>query len=306
MKAKLETVKTLLDALPYINKFRDDIIVIKYGGSAQTSDELKAKFAQDISLLKIVGMKPVVVHGGGKSITSLLSDLNIDTKFIDGQRVTTKEVMRIVEMVLSGEVNKEIVSLLNSQGVKALGISGKDADFIKAIPKDREVYGYTGVIEEIDPTIIYNILDDGFIPVIAPIASGVSLGHPGFNINADLAASKIAVALNARKVLFLTDTPGVLDKDKNLIQTLTISKAEQLKKDGTIVGGMVPKVDACIEALRGGVKKAHIIDGRLEHSLLLEILTSSGIGTCIELWFIFWYNCAKNLMCRIENEFYRE
>ena len=283
MKAKLETVKTLLDALPYINKFRDDIIVIKYGGSAQTSDELKAKFAQDISLLKIVGMKPVVVHGGGKSITSLLSDLNIDTKFIDGQRVTTKEVMRIVEMVLSGEVNKEIVSLLNSQGVKALGISGKDADFIKAIPKDREVYGYTGVIEEIDPTIIYNILDDGFIPVIAPIASGVSLGHPGFNINADLAASKIAVALNARKVLFLTDTPGVLDKDKNLIQTLTISKAEQLKKDGTIVGGMVPKVDACIEALRGGVKKAHIIDGRLEHSLLLEILTSSGIGTCIEL-----------------------
>ncbi len=283
MKAKLETVKTLLDALPYINKFRDDIIVIKYGGSAQTSDELKAKFAQDISLLKIVGMKPVVVHGGGKSITNLLSELNIDTKFIDGQRVTTKEVMRIAEMVLSGEVNKEIVSLLNSQGVKAIGISGKDGDFIKAVPKDSQKFGYTGVIEDIDASIVYNILDDDFIPVIAPIASGVSMGHPGFNINADLAASKIAVALNARKVLFLTDTPGVLDKNKNLINTLTISKTEELKKDGTIVGGMVPKVDACIEALRGGVKKAHIIDGRLEHSLLLEILTSSGIGTCIEL-----------------------
>ena len=283
MKAKLETVKTLLDALPYINKFRDDIIVIKYGGSAQTSNELKAKFAQDISLLKIVGMKPVVVHGGGKSITNLLNDLKIETEFIDGQRVTTKEVMRIAEMVLSGEVNKEIVSLLNSQGVKALGISGKDADFIKAVPKDIKKFGYTGVIEEIDPTIIYNILDDGFIPVIAPIASGVSMGHPGFNINADLAASRVAVALNARKVLFLTDTPGVLDKQKSLINTLTINKTQELKKDGTIVGGMVPKVDACIEALRGGVKKAHIIDGRLEHSLLLEILTSSGIGTCIEL-----------------------
>jgi acetylglutamate kinase len=283
MKNKIETVKTLLDALPYINKFRDDIIVIKYGGSAQTSDELKAKFAQDISLLKIVGMKPVVVHGGGKSITNLLSELNIDTKFIDGQRVTTREIMRIAEMVLSGEVNKEIVSLLNSQNVKAIGISGKDGDFIKAIPKDSKKFGYTGVIEDIDASIVYNILDDGFIPVIAPIASGVSMGHPGFNINADLAASKIAVALNARKVLFLTDTPGVLDKDKNLIHTLTISKTEELKKDGTIVGGMVPKVDACIEALRGGVKKAHIIDGRLEHSLLLEILTSSGIGTCIEL-----------------------
>ena len=269
--------------MPYIKKFRDDIIVIKYGGSAQTSEELKAKFAQDISLLHTVGMKPVIVHGGGKSITNMLKSLNIETSFIDGQRVTTKEVMKIAEMVLSGEVNKEIVSLLNSQGAKAIGISGKDANFIQAIPKDSQKFGYTGVIEEVNPQVIYNILDDGFIPVVAPIATGSYLGHPGFNINADLAASKIAVALKARKVLFLTDTPGVLDKDKNLINTLTISKTQELKKDGTIVGGMVPKVDACIEALRGGVKKAHIIDGRLEHSLLLEILTSSGIGTCIEL-----------------------
>ncbi len=283
MKEKIETVKTLLDALPYIKKFRDDIIVVKYGGSAQTSEELKAKFAQDIVLLHTVGMKPVIVHGGGKSITNLLNDLKIDTEFIDGQRVTTKEVMRIAEMVLSGEVNKDIVSLLNSQGAKAIGISGKDANFMSAKPKDVDKFGYTGVIEEINPEVVFNILDDGFIPVIAPIASGCRLGHPGFNINADLAASRVAVALNARKVLFLTDTPGVLDKEKNLIKTLTISKTEELKANGTIVGGMMPKVDACIEALRGGVKKAHIIDGRVEHSLLLEILTSSGIGTCIEL-----------------------
>ena len=281
MKTKIETVKTLLDALPYIKKFHNDIIVIKYGGSAQTSQELKAKFAEDIALLHTVGMKPVVVHGGGKSITELLNDLKIDTEFIDGQRVTTKEVMRIAEMVLSGEVNKDIVSLLNSQGAKAIGISGKDADFIKAVPKDSVKFGYTGVIDSIDPSIVYNILDDGFIPVIAPIASGGQIGHPGFNINADLAASKIAVALNARKVLFLTDTPGVIDKQKKLLNTLTIEQVAKLKEDGTIVGGMVPKVDACVEALRGGVKKAHIIDGRLEHSLLLEILTSSGIGTCI-------------------------
>jgi acetylglutamate kinase len=186
-------------------------------------------------------------------------------------------------MVLSGEVNKDIVSLLNSQGAKAIGISGKDANFLKAVAKDESKFGYTGVIKEIDPTIIYSILDDNLVPVIAPIAAGNGLGDPGFNINADLAASKIAVALNARKILFLTDTPGVLDKDKNLIQTLTIQKTKELKENKTIVGGMVPKVDACVEALRGGVKKAHIIDGRVEHSILLEILTSSGIGTCISL-----------------------
>lgn len=283
MKSKIETVKTLLDALPYIKKFHNDIILIKYGGSAQTSSELKQKFAKDVALLSLVGMKPVIVHGGGKSITNLLQELNIQTEFIDGQRVTTKEVMRIAEMVLSGEVNKDIVSLLNSQGAKAIGISGKDANFLKAVPKDKKKFGYTGVIKEINPEIIFKMLDDGLIPVIAPIAGSNKIDEPGFNINADLAASKIAVALKARKILFLTDTPGVLDKEKNLIQTLSIAQVEELKKDGTIVGGMVPKVDACIEALKGGVKKAHIIDGRVEHSILLEILTSSGIGTCISL-----------------------
>jgi len=283
MKSKIDVVKTLLDALPFIKKFSNEKIVIKYGGAAQTSNELKEQFAQDIVLLHLVGMKPIIVHGGGKSITNLLSDLGVDTTFVDGQRVTTKEVMRVVEMVLSGEINKEIVSLLDNHGSKAIGISGKDGGFLKGIPKDFEHFGYTGIIEHVNPEIVNNIIDDGAIPVIAPIAGSSTIGHPGFNINADLAASQVAIALKARKVLFLTDTPGVLDKEMKLITNLSIEKTEALKKDGTIHGGMVPKVDACIEALRGGVKKAHIIDGRVEHSLLLEILTSSGVGTCIEL-----------------------
>ena len=283
MKSKIEVVKTLLDALPFIKKFANEKIVIKYGGSAQTSSDLKEKFAQDIVLLHTVGMQPIVVHGGGSSITKLLADLGVETKFVDGQRVTTREVMRIAEMVLSGEINKEIVSLLNNHGGKAIGISGKDASFLKASPKDFENFGYTGVIEHVNRDIVDNIIDDGFVPIIAPIASSSTIGHPGFNINADLAASKIAIAMEARKVLFLTDTKGVLNKDMRLFTNLSIAQTEELKLDGTIQGGMVPKVDACIEALRGGVKKAHIIDGRVEHSLLLEVLTSSGIGTCIEL-----------------------
>jgi len=283
MRDNLDVVKTLLEALPYIKRFTNEKIVIKYGGSAQTSSDLKEQFAQDIVLLHLVGMKPIIVHGGGKSITDLLSDLGIDTKFVDGQRVTSKEVMRIAEMVLSGSINKEIVSLLDNHGSKAIGISGKDGGFLKGVSKDFKNFGYTGRIEHINPEIVNNIIEDGAIPVIAPIAGSSTIGHPGFNINADLAASKIAVAMEARKVLFLTDTPGVLDKEMKLITNLSIEKTEALKEDGTIQGGMVPKVDACIEALRGGVKKAHIIDGRVEHSLLLEILTSSGVGTCIEL-----------------------
>jgi len=283
MRDNIQVVKTLLEALPYIKRFSNEKIVIKYGGAAQTSAKLKEQFAQDIVLLHLVGMKPIIVHGGGKSITQLLADLGVETTFIDGQRVTTREVMRIAEMVLSGEINKEIVSLLDNHGSKAIGISGKDGGFLKGIPKDFEKFGYTGKIEHVNPEIVKNIIDDGAVPVIAPIAGSSTMGHPGFNINADLAASKIAVAMEARKVLFLTDTAGVLDKEMNLISNLSIEKTEALKVDGTIQGGMVPKVDACIEALRGGVKKAHIIDGRVEHSLLLEILTSSGVGTCIQL-----------------------
>ena len=283
MRSKVDIVKTLLDALPFIKKFSNEKIVIKYGGSAQTSEELKEQFAQDIVLLHLVGMKPIIVHGGGKSITNLLTELGVETTFVDGQRVTSKAVMRIAEMVLSGEINKEIVSLLNNHGAKSIGISGKDGKFLEARAKDFDNFGYTGTIENVNPEIVDNIIDDGFIPVIAPIASSSSVGHPGFNINADLAASQIAIALEARKVLFLTDTAGVLGKEMELITNLDISTTEALKEDGTIQGGMVPKVDACIEALRGGVKKAHIIDGRVEHSILLEILTSTGVGTCIEL-----------------------
>ncbi len=279
MQKKIQTVQTLLDALPFIKKFRDQVFVIKYGGSAQIDEKLKAKFAQDILLLYTVGIKPVIVHGGGKRITEILGRLRIDTKFIDGQRVTTPEVMEIVEMVLSGDINKEIVSLLNNHGAKAIGISGKDAHFITARPKDFEKFGYTGVIDRIDPAVVENLLEEQFVPVIAPIAASDEIGHPGYNINADLCASKVAAALKAKKIIFLTDTPGVLDKEKNLISTLTKEKIDLLKKDGTISGGMIPKVDACLEAVEGGVEKAHIIDGRVEHSLLLEIFTSEGIGT---------------------------
>ena len=281
MKTKIETVKTLLEALPFIKEFRKEIIVIKYGGSAQTSEELKEKFAEDILLMYLVGIKPVIVHGGGQKITDMLEALSIETKFIDGQRVTTKEVMRIAEMILSGEINKEIVSLLNSHGAKAIGISGKDAHFISAKAKDFSKWGLTGNITNVKADVIENLIRENFIPVIAPIAAGEEMGHPGFNINADLCASKVAKAIGANKIIFLTDTPGVLNNNKELFSTLTREQVEALKADGTIHGGMVPKVDACLEAIDGGVAKAHIIDGRLEHSMILELFTSEGIGTQI-------------------------
>ena len=281
MKTKIETVKTLLEALPFIKEFRKEIVVIKYGGSAQTSEELKEKFAEDILLMYLVGIKPVIVHGGGQKINDMLDALNIETKFMEGQRVTTKEVMRIVEMILSGEINKEIVSLLNSHGAKAIGISGKDAHFISAKAKDFARWGLTGNITNVKADVILNLLQENFIPVIAPIAAGEEMGHPGFNINADLCASYVAKAIGANKIIFLTDTPGVLNNNKELFSTLTHAQVDALKADGTIHGGMVPKVDACLEAIDGGVAKAHIIDGRLEHSMLLELFTSEGVGTQI-------------------------
>lgn len=281
MQKKIQTVKTLLDALPFIKEFGGEIVVIKYGGAAQTNEELKAKFAQDVLLLYLVGIKPVIVHGGGKSITTLLDALGIKTEFKDGLRVTCKESMRVVEMVLSGEINSEIVSLLNHYGAKAIGISGKDAKSITAEAINMQELGYAGDITDIKAEVIQNLIDEKFIPVIAPIASGEGSGHPGFNINADFAASKIAVALGAKKVIFLTDTQGVLDKSGALIETLTQKDIENYKKDGTIKGGMIPKVDSCLEAVQGGVEKAHIIDGRIEHSILLELFTSEGVGTQI-------------------------
>ena len=211
----------------------------------------------------------------------MLDALNIDTKFIDGQRVTSKEVMRIAEMILSGEINKEIVSLLNSHGAKAIGVSGKDAHFITGKAKDFLKWGLTGNITNVKPDVIEKLIFEKFVPVIAPIAAGEEMGHPGFNINADLCASYVAKAIGANKIIFLTDTPGVLNNDKELLSTLTKAEVEALKEDGTIHGGMVPKVDACLEAIEGGVQKAHIIDGRLEHSMLLELFTSEGVGTQI-------------------------
>jgi len=279
MKSKIEVVKTLLDALPFIKKFADEKIVVKYGGSAQTSPQLKESFAQDIVLLHLVGMKPVIIHGGGKAITNLLNDLGVDTKFVNGQRVTTKEVMRIAEMVLSGEINKEIVSLLNNHGGKAIGISGKDANLLEARAKDFENFGYTGVIEHVNTKVIDNIIKDGFVPVIAPIASSSTIGHPGFNINADTAACEVASAVGARRILFLTDTAGVLDKGMNLLHSLSQKEVNELIQNNTISGGMIPKVQAALYAVNKGIEKAHIIDGRIEHSILLELLTSDGIGT---------------------------
>jgi acetylglutamate kinase len=279
---KIETAKTLLDALPYIKQYRNEIFVIKYGGSAQINPDLKEKFAQDIILLYLVGIKPVVVHGGGNRINAMLEKLQLGSEFVDGMRVTTEEVMEVVEMVLSGSINKEITTLLNLHGGKAIGISGKDANFIVAEPKANGKYGLVGEIVNIDNKVIDNLIGEGFIPVIAPIGSGDTINHPGFNINADLAASKIAGKLNAKKILFMTDIVGVLDKEKNLLETLTEQEIENLKADGTIHGGMIPKVDACLEAVDAGVEKAHIIDGRVEHSILLEIFTSDGVGTVIK------------------------
>jgi len=279
LKKKIDTVKTLLDSLPFIKKFNGETIVIKYGGSAQINPELKESFAIDILMLYMIGIKPVIVHGGGKKITELLNKLNIQTEFKDGVRVTNEDAIKIAEMVLSGDINKEIVNMLNHHGAKAIGISGKDGELLKAKAKDNGKFGYTGEIVEVKANVINNLINEKFIPVIAPIASGEGANHPGFNINADTAACEVAAAINAKRILFLTDTPGVLDKGKNLLHSLTENEVKELIKNGTIAGGMIPKVEAALYAVDKGVEKAHIIDGRIEHSILLELLTSDGIGT---------------------------
>ncbi len=281
MQKKSKIANTLIDAFPFIKAFSGKRVVIKYGGSAQSDPLLKEKFAQDIALLHLIGIKIIIIHGGGAKISSLLDKLGVESKFIDGQRVTSEDDMEVVEMVLSGTINKEITSLLNSFGAKAIGISGKDASFIKAKPKDSEKFGLTGIITEVDAKVLDRLMDDNFIPVIAPIATSDERSHKGFNINADLAASAIAKALSSEKVIFLTDTAGVLDKSGELISTILKDEVDALISDGTISGGMIPKIKACVEALEAGVRKAHIIDGRVEHSILLELFTSEGIGTVI-------------------------
>jgi len=274
-------VKILLDSLPFIRIFRGKIIVIKYGGAAQSSPELKEKFALDIVIMYMLGLKPVIIHGGGKRINEVLDTMGIQSSFKDGYRVTCADSMRVVEMVLSGEINKELTAFLNFHGAKAVGISGKDAHLLQAVAKDDGALGYTGDITQVNPEFLLQVIDNSFVPVIAPIATGEGAGHLGYNINADLAACHIAKALKAEKVIFLSDIAGVLDANKELISTLTPKSIRALEKEGVISGGMIPKLEACVDCVKNGVEKAHIIDGRVEHSLLLELFTSQGIGTQI-------------------------
>lgn len=279
MKDATQTARIIISALPYIQKFRDKIFVVKYGGSAQINDELKNDFVKDIALLQLVGCKVVVVHGGGKKINSYLERLNIKSEFKDGLRVTDKEAMEVVEMVLSGNVNKEITALLNKNGARAIGVSGKDAGLLQARVLDGGKYGFVGEIKRVNTHVLNGLLDNGLIPVVAPVATDEEANS--YNINADLCASGVASALNAERVIFLTDTQGILDKDKKLISKLNEAQIVALKKDGTITGGMIPKVDAALDCVKNGVANAHILDGRVPHSLLLELFTDDGIGTMI-------------------------
>ncbi|PKO94020.1 MAG: acetylglutamate kinase [Betaproteobacteria bacterium HGW-Betaproteobacteria-1] len=284
-----QKAKTLAEALPYIKRFFDKTIVIKYGGNAMTDPALQDCFARDVVLLKLVGMNPVVVHGGGPQINELLDRLGKKGTFIQGMRVTDEETMDVVEMVLGGQVNKDIVNLINRHGGKAVGLTGQDGNFIRArkllmenkeLPGEFIDIGSVGDITAIDPSLI-SFLDTGdFIPVIAPI--GVGPDGETYNINADVVAGKLAEILGAEKLILLTNTPGVLDKDGNLLTGLTPKQVDEMVEDGTLSGGMLPKISSALDAARSGVKSVHIIDGRVEHALLLEVLTDEGVGTLIK------------------------
>lgn len=279
----------LAEALPYIQRFHGKTIVIKYGGNAMTEEHLKRGFARDVVLLKLVGMNPVVVHGGGPQINDLLERVGKRGEFIQGMRVTDSETMDIVEMVLGGLVNKEIVSMLNQHGGKAIGLTGKDGSFIRArklmlaseTNQDEMLdIGQVGEVKSIDPSIVALLDGQDFIPVIAPI--GVGENGEAYNINADLVAGKLAEVLRAEKLILMTNTPGVLDKNGQLLTGLTARRVDELFADGTISGGMRPKISSALDAANSGVKSVHIIDGRVEHALLLEILTDEGVGTLIK------------------------
>ena len=278
--------KTLAEAMPYIRRFHGRTIVVKYGGNAMTEPALKKSFAHDVVLLKLVGMNPVVVHGGGPQIEQLLGRLGKKGEFVQGMRVTDEETMDVVEMVLGGQVNKEVVTLINQAGGKAVGLTGQDGAFIRAKKmlvsgKDNEPVdiGQVGEIASIDPGVIFALEDGGFIPVVAPI--GVGESGQSYNINADLVAGKLAEVLKAEKLVVLTNTPGVLDKNGKLLTGLTPKNIDALFADGTISGGMLPKIASALDAAKNGVRSVHIIDGRVEHALLLEILTDEGVGTLI-------------------------
>jgi acetylglutamate kinase len=284
----IQTAHVLSEALPYIQKFSGKTIVIKYGGNAMVDEELKSGFARDIVLLKQVGLNPVVVHGGGPQIGLHLEKLGMTSRFVDGMRVTDSDTMDVVEMVLGGLVNKEIVSLINQHGGSAVGLTGKDGDLIRAkkisineaaTEKASELIdmGHVGHVDSIDPAIVDMLVQGDFIPVIAPI--GVGKDGASYNINADLVAGKMAEILCAEKLLLLTNTSGLLSKDDELLTGLSLTEVNSLIEDGTIYGGMLPKIQCAMDALNGGVNSAHIIDGRVPHVVLLELLTDKGMGT---------------------------
>jgi acetylglutamate kinase len=288
LRSASQKVSTLVEALPYIRRFHGKTIVVKYGGNAMTDDALKQGFARDVVLLRLVGIHVVVVHGGGPQIEDLLSRVGKKGEFIQGMRVTDAETMDIVEMVLAGKVNKEIVELINHAGGKAVGLTGQDGGLIRArkmmipsqdLPDQALDIGMVGEIESVDPEIVRSLLGTGFTPVIAPIGSGRD--GETYNINADLVAGKIAEILKAEKLILMTNTPGVLDKSGQLITGLSAKEIDQLFADGTLSGGMLPKISSALDAAKSGVQSVHIIDGRVPNSLLLEILTNEGVGTMI-------------------------
>jgi acetylglutamate kinase len=284
--------RILTEALPYIRRYQGKTIVIKYGGNAMVDQDLKHSFARDVILMKLVGMNPVVVHGGGPQISEVLGKIGKESTFIDGMRVTDSETMDVVEMVLGGLVNKEIVNLINSLGGRAVGLTGKDGNLIRArklnVKKNDPVlerpeiidYGHVGEVESVDPQIVQLLETQAFIPVIAPI--GVGDDGQTYNINADLVAGKLAITLNAEKLMLLTNTPGVLDSSGKLLTDLRTSEIPTLIENETIAGGMIPKVECVVDAVQNGVNSSLILDGRVEHALLLELFTDSGIGTQIE------------------------
>ncbi|MGZ8158055.1 MAG: acetylglutamate kinase [Methylobacter sp.] len=279
----------LIEALPYIQRFKGKTIVVKFGGNAMVDEELKHSFARDIVLMKLVGLNPIVVHGGGPQIGQLLEKLGKTTGFVDGMRITDSETMDVVEMVLGGLVNKEIVNLINMHGGKAVGLTGKDGNFIRAkklhltprdtLPSEIIDLGHVGEVSSIDPAVLDMLGGSDFIPVIAPIGVGED-GH-SYNINADLVAGKIAEQLKAEKLILLTNIPGILDKQGALLTGLSIKKTEELIADGTISGGMIPKTRCATDAIKGGVTSVHIIDGRVDHAVLLELFTDQGVGTLL-------------------------